>query len=368
MSAAVLAPVRSGRPLRFLWQIVGGWAASRLLLLMVPLIWVRAEGAPATFATVEAVFPIAEVVAAPLEMGRSAKARIGTMLPAIVSSISSEAAALSPEQGGGGFGTGYPGSALAYNLGFIDEAPSFGQTALARFAPGTRRQPVETAIPAQQSEQNRWRGSAWVLWRPGGGEAVAAAGGQLGGSQAGARLDYAIGSVAGGEFGAYGRLSAAMGTPHAGEGALGLAWRPSHSVPATLAVERRQRLSAGGRSAMAAYVAGGLNPTSLGRGMELEGYGQAGIVGFAHPDAFVDGKLSVTRQLTRKQATRDIAVGASLSGGAQPGASRLDIGPEVRVRLPVGKGRARLSAEWRERVAGDARPGSGPAFTLIGEF
>lgn len=367
MSAAIPTPVRSGRPLRFLWQIVGGWAASRLLLLMVPLIWVRAEGAPATFATVEAVFPIAEVVAAPLEMGRSAKARIGNMLPAIVSSISFEATALSPEQGGGGLGSGFPGSALAYNLGFIDEAPSFGQTALARFAPGTRRQPVETAIQAQQGEQNRWRGSAWVLWRPGGGEA-AAAGGQLGGSQAGARLDYAIGSVAGGDFGAYGRLSAAMGTPPAGEGALGLAWRPSHSVPATLAVERRQRLSAGGRSAMAAYVAGGLNPTSLGRGMELEGYGQAGIVGFAHPDAFVDGKLSVTRQLTRKQATRDIAVGASVSGGAQPGASRLDIGPEVRVRLPVGNGRARLSAEWRERVAGDARPGSGPTLTLIGEF
>lgn len=335
---------------------------------MLPLIWARAEGAPATFATVKAVFPIAEVVAAPLEMGRSAKARIGDMLPAIVSSISSEASALSPEQGGRGLGSGFPGSALAYNFGFVDEAPSFGQTMLARFAPGSRRQPVETAVAAQPSAQNRWRGSAWVLWRPGDGKATAPGGSQLGGSQAGARVDYAIGQVAGGDFGAYGRLSTAMETPYAGEGALGLAWRPSHSIPATLAVERRQRLSAGGRSAMAAYVAGGLNPTSLGQGVELEGYGQAGIVGFAKPDAFIDGKLSVTRHLTRKQAARDIAVGASLSGGAQPGAARLDIGPEVRVRLPVGNGRARLSAEWRERVAGDARPGSGPTFTLIGEF
>jgi hypothetical protein len=305
-----------------------------------------------TFASIRAVFPISEVMTTPLEMGRFAKAQIKDIGSAIVPSRSSDAPIPSPAQGGGALRGGFPGNMLAYNFGFVDEAPSFGQTMLARFAPGTRRQPVETAIAAQPSAQNRWRGSAWVLWRPGDGKAAAPGGSQLGGSQAGARVDYAIGQVAGGDFGAYGRLSAAMETPYAGEGALGLAWRPSQSVPATLAVERRQRLSAGGRSAMAAYVAGGLNPTSLGRGVELEGYGQAGIVGFAKPDAFVDGKLSVTRQLTRKQAARDIAVGASLSGGAQPGASRLDIGPELRVRLPVGNGRARLSAEWRERVAG----------------
>jgi hypothetical protein len=61
-------------------------------------------------------------------------------------------------------------------------------------------------------------------------------------------------------------------------------------------------------------------------------------------------------------------VGAALSGGAQPGISRLDIGPEIQVRLPLPQGGARLSVEWRERVAGDALPGSGLAITLGADF
>jgi hypothetical protein len=56
-----------------------------------------------------------------------------------------------------------------------------------------------------------------------------------------------------------------------------------------------------------------------------------------------------------------VEVGAGAWGGAQPGAARLDMGPQASFRIPVGRTGIRASAEWRFRVAGDAEPGSGPA-------
>lgn len=61
-------------------------------------------------------------------------------------------------------------------------------------------------------------------------------------------------------------------------------------------------------------------------------------------------------------------LGGMIASSAQPGVERLDIGPEIRLRLPVGQGGLRLSAEWRARIAGNARPASGPAITLITDF
>jgi hypothetical protein len=63
-----------------------------------------------------------------------------------------------------------------------------------------------------------------------------------------------------------------------------------------------------------------------------------------------------------------VSLGATLSGSAQPGATRLDLGPGLRLRLPAGHGALRLSAEWRTRISGDARPARGPAITLVADF
>jgi hypothetical protein len=95
-----------------------------------------------------------------------------------------------------------------------------------------------------------------------------------------------------------------------------------------------------------------------------EGYGQAGIVGFRRGDAFIDGKFSLSTPV----AQSPFRVGAALSGGAQPGVSRLDIGPELQFRLPLPNVGARIAIEWRERIAGGARPGSGLAITLAADF
>jgi hypothetical protein len=64
-----------------------------------------------------------------------------------------------------------------------------------------------------------------------------------------------------------------------------------------------------------------------------------------------------------------VRAGAGAWGGAQKGASRLDLGPAATMGLGLGaSASARLALDWRFRVTGDAAPSSGPALTLSAGF
>ena len=115
---------------------------------------------------------------------------------------------------------------------------------------------------------------------------------------------------------------------------------------------------------MAAVAAGGFGPVDIAPGLQAEAYAQAGIVGFNRRDALVDGRFALFKPIKGTP----VKLGAAISGGAQPGVSRLDIGPEIQVRVPLPRTAARLSIEWRERIAGDAAPSSGIAITLAADF
>ena len=211
----------------------------------------------------------------------------------------------------------------------------------------------------------RWHGSAWLLWRDGSApRADAATGGRLGGSQAGFRLDFDLTPRASSRATVYARTSAALNKPVSPEGALGLAWQPARTVPISFAAERRFALGQGGRNANAVLAVGGFGPTRVAPSLEIEAYAQSGMVGFRSRDLFVDGKISLLSPL----GNAPVRLGASLSGGAQPQVERLDIGPELQIRLPIKPVGARLSVEWRERIAGRAAPASGPAVTLGADF
>lgn len=226
------------------------------------------------------------------------------------------------------------------------------------------------ALPAgPKDRRDRWSASAWLFWRAQSGGRSLGSGGQLGGSQAGARIERALGRVGPGRglpVSGYARVTTALRRPMAPEAAIGVAVRPlSGRAPVILGIERRMAFDRNGRDAFALVAAGGLNPTRVVGVVAAEGYAQAGIVGLSRRDPFIDGRLSLTAPLGRAGATR---AGLSLSGGAQPGASRLDIGPTFETRLPLGRVHPRLTVEWRQRVAGKARPGSGVAVTLADDF
>lgn len=225
--------------------------------------------------------------------------------------------------------------------------------------------PALPAVSAQPASVDRWHGSAWLLWRDGSAtRADAIAAGRLGGSQAGVRIDFDLTPHAPSKATAYARASTALNRPASPEAALGLAWQPARTISISIAAERRIALGKGARNANAVMAVGGFGPTPVAPSLEVEAYAQGGMVGFRSNDFFVDGKMSLLSPVGHSP----LRIGASLSGGAQPQVERLDIGPELQIRLPLKPVAAKLGIEWRERIAGHAAPSSGPAVTLGADF
>lgn len=183
-----------------------------------------------------------------------------------------------------------------------------------------------------------------------------ASGGTLGGSQAGARLAYAFNRA----FAASLRLTSAIGGENGAEVALGMRWTPLRKVPVSITAERRQRIGNSGRSAFALFAEGGVYERPMPFKFVLDGYAQAGVVGVRHSDLFADGAATFTRPVWRR-----LSAGVGIWGGVQPGVYRVDAGP--RLSLRVGS-RMRVHLDYRQRLAGDAAPGSGPAVTIAGDF
>jgi hypothetical protein len=148
------------------------------------------------------------------------------------------------------------------------------------------------------------------------------------------------------------------------EAALGLDWSPSRSLPLHLLAERRQALGREGRSALSLTAYGGIGEARLGP-LRIDAYGQAGIVGTRSRDLFGDGAVRLSLPL---DGDGRLKLGAGAWAAAQPGVSRVDIGPQASFRLPVAGRNVTVALDWRLRVAGEARPGSGPALTLATDF
>jgi hypothetical protein len=202
----------------------------------------------------------------------------------------------------------------------------------------------------------RWSLSAWsfVRW----GDSAPLAAGMLGGSQAGARLTYRLNRDVSRPLALSVRLSSPLRSAAGAEAALGLDWQPVGRVPIHLLAERRQALCRDGRSAFGTTLFGGVGDVRLGR-FRLDSYAQAGLVGTRSRDPFADGSIRLSLPLGGRAR-----LGAGAWAAAQPGLSRLDVGPQAAFRLPVADRVVTVAADWRLRVAGNAAPGSGPTLTV----
>jgi hypothetical protein len=219
-------------------------------------------------------------------------------------------------------------------------------------------QPTGTPLPPLPGiarSDHRLSASLWVLARPGRGAALAT-GGQLGASQAGIRLNYELW----GPVFATARASAPFDGPGR-QASVGFGIRRKG---AGLLVERWVAADRGGRDDFAVTAYGGVDAIRLPGKARLDAYAQAGIVG---RDAFADGAVRVERPAADVGNVK-IAVGIGAWAGVQPGVARVDIGPQLVARLPAAGRTVRLSAEWRQRIAGRADPPSGPALTLGLDF
>ena len=218
---------------------------------------------------------------------------------------------------------------------------------------------VAPGLPAPKP-RNRFSGSAWALMRSDSAPSLAS-GGQLGGSQIGMRLFYTPGPEA---LAMTARISAPLSQPLGREAAVGIALRGRN---VGIIAEQRIALDKGGRDAPAVFAYGGVYDVRLPAGMKLDGYAQAGVVGLKSPAAFVDGAVRVERTVLHTE-NASLGIGAGAWGGAQPGVSRIDVGPQFVARIAVAETSLRVSAEWRQRVAGNAAPASGPSVTVGFDF
>lgn len=232
---------------------------------------------------------------------------------------------------------------------------------------------ASAATPAPR----RWSADGWLAWRRGGtgynlpGGGLPGANlpvGTYGASQYGAVLRYRLDPSSHLAPALYLRATGSIDPPRYQEAALGLALRPIPAIPVAATAELRATRSFGEtRLRPAAALVTELPPIKLPFAARAEAYLQVGYVGGKGATAFVDGQLRIDRAVTRL-GPAELRAGAGAWGGAQEGARRLDIGPTVSLGLADDRAAARLSADWRFRVAGRAAPGSGPAITLSAGF
>lgn len=245
----------------------------------------------------------------------------------------------------------------------LDEWPISRLAAIS--APQRLSTPQQSAptseVPPLPPKLDRWQLSTWALLRAQqsgiAGSRSLATGGQLGASQAGARLFYNLDR----RIALAARTSSEIGR-RGGEAALGVRVQPLLGIPLWLDAERRQAIGryGGGRNAFAFFAESGLYDRPLPWSFRFDGYLQGGIVGLRSRDLFIDGGLTATRHVRDR-----FSAGFGVWGGAQPHLYRVDAGPRVTMRV---RHNVKVHVDWRQRLAGNARPGSGAAVTLSGDF
>ncbi|MFV1920661.1 hypothetical protein VPH46_14690 [Sphingomonas sp. MJ1 (PH-R8)] len=334
----------AGRPIKFLLLVLVGWTGARATLL-----WPGAELAAVAEAS-ETPAGLSPMPAAPLFAFPQPSGH-----PRFVD-------ATSPERVLPGLRD--PGVSPVFH------SAAATISSISESAPGATRTPQVTTSPepalalvAQPQAPRRWSASAWLVARGGSMAGDGAFGpAQLGGSQAGARIRYALTRTL--------ALSGRLSSPLRGvgkEAGLGIEWQPLKlPLPVSILLERRLALDSGPDGTGLGAIAG-INPTPVVGRLQVEGYGQAGVVLRARREPYADGAVRLLHPVSSGKRLQ-VALGAGAWGGAQRGASRLDIGPSLVATVPTGGPKLRLAAEWRQRVAGNAAPGSGPALTLGTDF
>ena len=251
---------------------------------------------------------------------------------------------------------------------FYSRVPQLDEWPLSRIAAAsmparsqTTTAPMQTQAPAIAARLDRIQLTMWAMLRGRQGGIGApnslASGGTLGGSQAGARLFYNISP----SLAVVLRSSSDVGR-RGGEVAAGIRYQPIRSVPVWVTAERRQALGryGGGRNDFALFAEGGVYDRPGPWGFMIDGYAQAGIVGVNSRDLFADGGFTLTRPVYDR-----FSAGFGVWGGVQPGVYRVDAGPRLTMRV---RRNVKVHIDWRQRLSGNALPGSGPAVTLAGDF
>ncbi|MBX7496736.1 hypothetical protein K3172_12795 [Qipengyuania sp. 6B39] len=375
MSGPALQEARRGQPVLFLGLLLAGWVLLRIVLWESPWQVVARPFQVAEFTGPETLAPAADGTAA-----------FAKTVPSDARSLPHAAERYSPAYGDLN-SPAPPAHMMAEpsangSTPFASDRRALGHSLLWMAGMGELPMPRDVAdwldprlspavVPAGLARAKPWRVDAWLLLRQGSAGRLAGSGVQpasYGASQAGAVMTYRLAPNSRHQPSAYFRASKALVADGEAELAMGLQGRPVGGLPIAVHAEMRTTRSVTGTTVRpAVFATAGIDQASLPLGLQAEGYGQGGYVGGDFATGFADGRVTVTRDVTRRDSF-SFSAGAGAWGGIQLGASRLDVGPTLRVDLTIGETPARLSADYRFRVAGDAEPASGAAITLSTGF
>jgi hypothetical protein len=263
----------------------------------------------------------------------------------------------------------------------LDPAFTLANAAYDRLRAGQRRQAAalfDAALALQPVNRQwladraalgrRWQLGGFALLRDGGplpdqsgnGLPGAAASPVLGGGQVGGNLAFVTDPYARRPLAMVARANVAADPQGVrGETAqLALGLRQTLLPGVSLSVERLIPLGAATQGAFTARLAAGARLKPLGQ--RLEAYGEAGVIDTGQVYA---GGQARARVVQFGPATLNAATWASVQTG-NPDVWRVDVGPSLSTKV---KG-IRIEADWRQRVGGNAAPGSGPVLTVSAGF
>ncbi|WP_370032751.1 hypothetical protein [Qipengyuania mesophila] len=366
---------REGQPVLFLGLLFAGWCLLRVLTWDNP--WPEQLDLPELLQLTDAISTEAAPVARasdPLKdvhLAKAERAQPQEPLPILPAPLGTDWRETPPQPD---FAAHFDthrravGHNLLFAAGMANMPMPRSVAVLLDSAPGAVRSIARAPQPLTASP---WRIDAWALLREGG---VRLTGGErpasYGASQLGAVLAYRLAPTgAAHQPVAYARVARSLVDGGETEGALGIRARPLPGVPIAFHAEMRVT-ERPGRSAEirpAAFLAGGFDSLRLPGRVSARGYGQAGFVAADFATAFADGAVVAERELARFDLAT-VSLGAGAWGGAQRGAARLDFGPSLAVKLELGGAPARIEADYRWRVAGNAEPGNGGVVTLSTGF
>lgn len=374
MIAVAALPLWQARGPRFLALLVIGWIGMRLLSTAIDREYPIDPVAHIVPAAIPQLNDLADIAPAALLAPRSVPTALRSPQPTVTALASAAARPDTPLPSPGDSIWSTP-QRHKWRLALFTSLLPRAQLA----SVGVARRPVAPVIGSATSPTlppvprwpaaatDRWSLALYSQWRGDGGNAALAANRPpaLGGSQSGARLDYRLDDA--GRWRAFARATASPLAGGQADVALGVTLRPKAALPVELHIEHRIAVAGTGRDRTLAYVSGGIDERPLAQGFRLSAYAQGGMAGPADAEVFADGALVIDRPLLADKRFR-LSIGAVMAGAAQRGAARVDLGPRATLLLPtLGEG-TRVALDWRERVAGNARPGSGAVLALSAGF
>jgi hypothetical protein len=225
--------------------------------------------------------------------------------------------------------------------------------------------PFENQLDAKPApyREARLTGAGWMFFRSNGAEGVSSGNAPtLGGPQLGLRLNLALFSIDTLNVSGTVRASAPLGGVSGKEASAGVSISTKGVPGIRLFVERRMSIDQSASSAWSALASYGSEKTIGRTGLKARVYGEAGVVQSRQTNPFAFTRLELVRPISQH-----LEIGMETVADAQRRAYRIDIGPVVSAR-EFSHPNIVISAAWRLRAAGNAKPKSGPAITVSTSF